>query len=368
MKVHSVSLFNVSLSLVVPFAASSHSAQRLEHILVRVRIGDVEGWGECATTVDPYYLGETVQSSWHILKDFLAPAVVGKDFADVAAFRRAYSGTKGNTFAKCGLEMAAWDAFGKASGASVSKMLGGSRTSIESGVSLGIDKDLGRFFEQIDHHLAQGYRRLKVKIDPSWDLALLEPLRKRYPSVPLVVDANSAYSLKDVAHLKKFDAFDLSMIEQPLAWDDFLDHAELQRQITTPVCLDESIRSVGDARLALQLGSAKILNVKAARLGGLHEAAAVHALCHEHGVPVWCGGMHDYGIGRAANVALASLPGFTLPGDVSGFDKYFVEDLVEPPFIAQDGTLPVRTTPGLGIDVVADRVLAHTIGAWELSA
>lgn len=366
MRVEAVSLYNVSLSLKVPFAASSHAAHRLEHVLVRLRTDAGDGWGECATTTDPYYLGETLRSTWAVLEDFLAPAVVGRSFDSVDAFVAAFASVKGNTFAKCGLEMAAWDALGKASGRSVAAMLGGTRAQVESGVSLGIDRDLGRFFEQIDGHLAQGYRRLKVKIDPSWDVALLGPLRERYPDVPLVVDANSAYTLRDVAHLKELDAFGLSMIEQPLAWDDFQDHAELQRHLTTPVCLDESVRSVADARLALDLGAAKILNVKAARLGGLREAKRVHDLCAERGIPVWCGGMHDYGVGRAANVALASLPGFSMPGDVSGSDKYFVQDVVEPPFVAKDGCLAVRSSPGLGVEVVPDRVLANVTAVREV--
>lgn len=366
MRVEAVSLYNVSLSLKVPFAASSHAAHRLEHVLVRLRTDAGDGWGECATTIDPYYLGETLRSTWAVLEDFLAPAVVGRSFDSVESFRDAYAGVKGNTFAKCGIEMAAWDALGKAEGRSVASMLGGTRARVESGVSLGIDRDLGRFFAQIDGHLAQGYRRLKVKIDPSWDVALLGPLRERYPDVSLVVDANSAYTLRDLDHLKQLDAFGLTMIEQPLAWDDFLDHAELQRHLTTPVCLDESVRSLGDARLALELGAAKILNVKAARLGGLLEAKRVHDLCAARGVPVWCGGMHDYGVGRAANVALASLPGFTMPGDVSGSDKYFHEDVVDPPFVAVAGSLAVREAPGLGIDVLADRVLKSTLAAVEV--
>jgi O-succinylbenzoate synthase len=360
--VERITLSIVSLELINAFRASTHAAKRLEHVLVRAEArGGLVGWGECSTTTDPYYLGETTETAWHIARDFLAPAVLGKPWSTPAEFAALYGLVKGNTFAKAGLEMAAWDLYAQAAGAPVARALGGTRDEIASGVSLGMEPDPGRLFELIDDYRAQGYRRVKLKVGPGHDLDVLERVRARYPDLPLMADANSAYTLDDVAHLKAFDAFDLMMIEQPLAWHDFVDHAKLQRELRTPLCLDESIRSLDDARHALDLGSCRVVNVKVARVGGLVEAKRIHDLCLARGVPVWCGGMHDYGIGRAANVALASLPGFTIPGDVSGSDKYFREDLIEPPFRAVGGAIRVPTGPGWGHEVVEARVRAATL-------
>lgn len=368
MRIDEISVYAVENRLVTPFKASSHSTQKLIHLIVRLRSGDFVGWGECPTLEDPYYLGETTTTALHVLEQFLIPSVLGKDFPDVEAFVAAYPPVKYNTFAKCGLEAAAWDMFGRATGKSVASMLGGMRSEIVSGVSLGIEKDFGLLSELVDRYLAEGYRRVKLKIAPGWDVGYIAKVRERYPDVPLMVDANSAYTLNDVAHLKQLDAFNLSMIEQPLAWDDVIDHATLQREIQTPVCLDESIRTVAAARHAIDLASCKIINVKVARVGGLLEAKRVHDECHRRGVPVWCGGMHDYGPGRAANIALSSLEGFSIPGDVSGFDKYFLEDIVEPPIVAKNGAIPVPTGPGIGYEVVERRVLARACDARRFLA
>ncbi len=368
MRIDEISLYAVENALVTPFAASSHSTQKLVHILVRMRSGDHVGWGECPTLEDPYYLGETTKTALHVLEEFLIPSVIGKEITTPADLVKLFPPVKYNTFAKCGLEAAAWDLVGRVEGRSIANMLGGTRTEIFSGVSLGIDKDFGRLFELIDRYLAEGYRRVKLKIARGWDIALLEKVRVRYPSVPLMVDANSAYTLADIDHLRAFDAFGLTMIEQPLAWDDVIDHATLQRAVKTPICLDESIRTVNAARQAIDLGSCKIINIKVARVGGLLEAKKIHDECSRRGVPVWCGGMHDYGPGRAANIALSSLDAFSIPGDVSGFDKYFVEDIVEPPIVAVGGAIPVPTRPGMGFDVVETRVLARASAARRFTA
>lgn len=368
MRIDEVSMYAVQNRLVVPFAASSHSTEDLTHILVRVRSGDHTGWGECATLEDPYYLGETTKTAWHVLEEFLVPSVVGKQADDVTSFLALWGPVKGNTFAKAGLEMAAWDLFGRASGRSVAQMLGGERDEVLSGVSLGIERDTGRLLGLIEKHVAAGYRRVKLKVAKGHDVQVLEKVRERFPDVPLMVDANSAYTLADAAHLKTFDAFGLTMIEQPLAWDDYVDHATLQRQLATPICLDESIRTLSAARHAIALGSCRVVNVKVARVGGLLEAKRIHDECHAHGVPVWCGGMHDFGVGRAANVALSTLPGFTIPGDVSGFDKYFVEDIVDPPIVATRGAIRPSHRPGLGHEVVDSRVLARVAGAKRFVA
>lgn len=359
MKIDRVDLYEVRMRLKVRFQASTHAADELRHILVRVRSGDVVGWGECAAPNDPYYLGETADSSWHVLESFLVPSVLGKDFADVAAFANAYHHVKANTFARAGLEMAAWDLFGRASGKSVASMIGGTREEIFSGVSLGMEA-FDSLCDRIAQHVAEGYRRVKLKISPGHDAELFEKLRPRFPKVAFMADANSTYTLADTERLRRLDAFDLMMIEQPLAWDDLVDHAKLQKQIKTPVCLDESVKSEAQAKNALELGSCRVLNLKAGRVGGLLEAKRIHDACLAHDVPMWCGGMHDYGVGRAANVALASLPGFTLPGDVSGSDKYFEEDLVDPPILAKNGAIEVPARPGLGYDVVEDRVRKRT--------
>lgn len=368
MRIDEVSLYGVQNRLIVPFAASSHATQELTHILVCLRSGDHVGWGECPTLEDPFYLGETTKTAWHVLEEFLVPSILGKEVADVEGFLALWPPVKGNTFAKTGLEMAAWDLVGRASARSVGEMLGGAREEVLSGVSLGIERDTGRLLDLIAMHLESGYRRVKLKVAKGYDLAVLEKVRARYPDTPLMVDANSAYTLADTAHLKAFDAFNLMMIEQPLAWDDFVDHATLQRAIATPICLDESIRTAASAEHAIKLGSCRIINVKVARVGGLQEARRLHDTCHRNAIPVWCGGMHDYGVGRAANVALSTLPGFTIPGDISGFDKYFLEDIVDPPILATRGAIRPSRAPGLGHTVIESRVLRRASAARRFVA
>lgn len=359
-KVDEVRLSIVRMRLVVPFRASTHGADELLHILVRLRSGDVVGWGEVSTPNDPYYLGETTDLAWGMLSDFLVPKVLGKTFSTVEEFRRLYSVVKGNTFAKAGLEAAAWDVVTQAKGVSLASALGGTRTEITSGVALGMEEE-ARLYELIDDYVAQGYRRVKLKIAPGKDVKVIEGVRRRFPDLPIMADANSAYTLADVDALRALDEFGLTMIEQPLAYDDFVDHAKLQSLIATPVCLDESIRSLNDAKTALALGSCKIVNIKVARVGGLLEAKAIHDLFHAADVPVWCGGMHDYGVGRAANIAISSLPGFSIPGDISGFDKYFTEDLVEPEIRADRGAIAVPDRPGIGYRPVEERIAARTV-------
>ena len=268
---------------------------------------------------------------------------------------------KGNAFARAGLEMACWDALARSQGKPLHALLGGTRGEILSGVSLGIEKGTETLFDRIDQFLAEGYRRIKLKIGPGHDLDVVRQVRRRYPEIPLQVDANSAYTLDDLATLKQLDAFDLLLIEQPLAHDDIIDHARLQAELATPICLDESIHSAADARKALDLGACRVINIKVSRLGGLLEARRVHDYCLARGVPVWCGGMHEFGIGRAANVTIASLPGFTLPGDVSGSDKYYRRDVVAPPILAVNGAIAVPDSPGLGVEPVEDEIRAHTL-------
>ena len=370
MKLVRVDLRIVRLPLIRPFRTSSSVKDSIQHILVRAETADgLVGWGECASPADPYYCPETTETCRHILEDFLVPAVLGREWSTIDEFVALFGPIKGNHFARSGLEMACWDSWAYSRHESLAHLLGGTRCAIASGVSLGIESDLGRTFDQIDQYRAEGYERIKLKIGPGYDVAIVAAVRERYPNTPVQVDANSAYTLADADHLKQLDAFGLLMIEQPLAHDDIIDHATLQKEMTTPICLDESIHSADDARKAIAIGACRIINIKVSRVGGLREAKRVHDVCADHAVPVWCGGMHEFGIGRAANVAIASLAGFSLPGDLSGSNKYYEEDLVAPPIEAVGGQIVVPyDRPGLGFEPVLERIERHTIRALSCSA
>jgi O-succinylbenzoate synthase len=347
-RIERVDLFVVPLPLIRPFETSSSRKDFLEHILVKAYAEGLVGWGEVACSSGPFYNEETTGTCWHILEGFLIPAVLGRPWAQIEELVACYRRVKRNHFAKAGLEMAGWDLLAQAQKQPLARLLGGTRTEILSGVSLGIEANVERLLTLVEQYVGEGYRRIKCKVAPGRDLEVLRRVRERFPTVPVMADANSAYTLADGPMLRAFDDLELLMIEQPLAEDDLVDHAALQRTLRTPLCLDESILSAEHARKALDLGSCRIINIKVSRLGGLLEARRVHDLCHAQGVPVWCGGMHEYGIGRAANVALAALPGFSLPGDVSGSDKYYREDIVEPPVRAVNGAIAVPSAPGLG--------------------
>jgi O-succinylbenzoate synthase len=369
----SVELYLARLPLVRPFTTSSHTKTHLDHILIRVRdLDGAEGWGECASASDPYYCSETSETSWHILRDFLVPGVLGVPWSHPDDAANTWQLVRGNRFAKAGLEMACWDLFTRSQGEPLAAALGGTRREIHSGVSLGIEPSVAGIVEQIEHYLDQGYKRIKMKIGPGRDLVYLRAVRERWPDVLLMADANSAYTLENpehVAALQALDDLNLMMIEQPLGDDDIVDHARLQAQLRTPICLDESIHSLDDARKALDLGSCRIINIKVSRLGGLSEARRVHDLCVARDIPVWCGGMHEFGIGRAANVAICSLRGFTLPGDVSGSDKAYSEDIVDPPIRAHAGTIDVPwQRPGLGFDANFSRIKAASVRELVLEA
>jgi o-succinylbenzoate synthase len=368
MRIERIDLSLVRLPLLRTFRTSSSSEDDQTHILVRVVADGVVGWGECASPADPYYCPETFETCWHLLKDFLAPLVLGREWATIDDLTGFYRLVKGNNFAKAGLEMACWDALARRAGRPLAELLGGSLTEIVAGVSLGIEHDVGALFALIDQYRDEGYRRIKLKIAPGDDIEVVRRVRERYPDLPLQVDANSAYTLDDIETLKQLDDFGLLMIEQPLAHDDIIDHARLQAALRTPICLDESLRSADDARKALDLGACRVINIKVSRLGGLREARRVHDLCRARGVPVWCGGMHEFGVGRAANLAISSLPGFTLPGDISGSDRYYREDLVEPPLRATRGAIPVPRGAGLGVEPVEERVTRHTLRTLTLTA
>lgn len=361
MRIERVEIYHLALPLIHPFETSFGREEVRQTILVAVEAGGLTGWGEAATSAGPWYEYETVETCWHILSEFLGPQVVGQKVAAAEDAVRLMAPVRGHNIAKMGLEAAVWDLVARKHGRSVSQMLGGVRKQVPVGVSIGVQESVAALLDRIGEFWGQGYGRVKIKIKPGWDVDLLRQVRQHFPSLPLMVDANSAYSLADADTLVALDQFDLTMIEQPLAHDDLVDHAELQQRLRTPICLDESVPSLAAARAALALGSGRIINIKPARVGGLTVARAVHDLCQRYDVPVWCGGMLETGIGRAHNVALASLPGFVLPGDISASARYFHQDLVEPPFeINPDGTMTVPTGLGIGVDVVRDRVEAAT--------
>ena len=360
-----VELSLVRLPLLRPFTTSSHTKDHLEHIQVRVvdRSG-AEGWGECACPSDPYYCPETVETCWHILRDFLVPGILGVEWECPDDAAKTWSLVRGNRFAITGLEMACWDLYARARGESIAAALGGTKEAIASGVSLSIERTPEILLEQVERFVAEGYKRMKLKIMPGKDVPVIAAVRERYPDLPIMADANGVYRLDNPAHvaaLKELDQFGLMMIEQPLSYDDIVDHARLQAELSTPICLDESIHSAEDGRKAIDLGACRIINIKPPRVGGLLEAKRLHDVCYERGVPVWCGGMHEFGIGRAANVAISSLPGFTIPGDVSGSDRAYKIDIVDPPIHAERGEIRVPyDRPGLGFDPNPERIAAYS--------
>ena len=361
MRIDQVEIRYLQLPLVHPFETSFGREDMRHTIIVAVRGDGLTGWGEAATSEGPWYEYETVETAWHTLRDFLGPRLVGQDVRTAQDAARLMAPVRGHNLAKMGIEAAMYDLQGQAEGKSVSDLLGGTRDSVLVGVSIGVQGSVPDLLSRIEGFLQQGYRRVKIKIRPGWDVDVVRQVRKRYPDLSLMVDANSAYSLDEADLLVALDEYGLLMIEQPLAHDDLVDHAELQRRLRAPICLDESVPSLAAARAALDLGSGRIINVKPGRVGGLTVASDIHDLCRRRDVPVWCGGMLETGIGRAHNVALASLPGFTLPGDISASARYFHQDIVEPAFIVNpDGTMTVPSRPGLGVRVVLDRVESAT--------
>jgi O-succinylbenzoate synthase len=357
MKLERVEVRHIRLPLRTPFETSFGTTTHKEFLLLAVSADGVTGYGECVADADPYYLPETSGTVFHILRDFLVPFAFTLEIEHPSALFGQLSRVRGHEMAKAALEMAVWELHARREGLPLYRVLGGRGGRIASGVSIGLQKDAGALVERVATEVAAGYRRIKIKIKPGKDVALVAAVRQRFPKVPLMVDANSAYSLADVELLQELDAYDLMMIEQPLAWDDIVDHAALQRSLRTPVCLDESIRSADLARHALDLGACRIVNIKVGRVGGFSGMRQIHDLCAARGVPVWCGGMLESGIGRLANVHLQTLPGFTLPGDTSASARYFEEDLVDPPVVVDAlGTIAVPEGPGIGHAIVASRV------------
>ena len=357
MKIERVGVRLISLPLRRPFQTSFGRTTRKEFLLLSVHAQGLVGLGECVADVLPDYLPETNQTALHVLRDFLLPSLAPRDVGRPEDLASAFTHVRGHEMAKAALEMAVWDLFARRDGVPLGRMLGGEKEAIEAGVSIGLQEDEAALLARVEEEVAAGYRRVKIKIEPGRDVSLVRAVRARFPDLPLMVDANSAYTLADAPTLAALDEHALTMIEQPLGYDDMVDHAVLQRRLRTPLCLDESVHSAEDARRALDIGACRVINVKAGRVGGFAQSRAIAEHCRARGVPVWCGGMLESGIGRLANVHLQTLPGFTLPGDTSASARYFEEDLIEPPVtVSPDGLITVPRAPGLGHEVVWSRV------------
>ncbi|MFI1584972.1 o-succinylbenzoate synthase [Embleya sp. NPDC020630] len=358
-KITGIELRRIAMPLVTPFRTSFGVETTRDVLLVRVVTADHEGWGECGAMSEPRYSSEYVDSVQHVLRRFLIPALP-KDGLDVHDPGRVMAPFTGHRMAKSALETAVLDAHLRAADESFGSYLGAERDRVPCGVSVGIMDSVPELLDAVERYIAEGYVRIKLKIEPGWDLAPVRAVRERFgDDLPLQVDANAAYTLSDAQHLAGLDDFGLQLIEQPLADDDLIRHAALAKRLRTPICLDESITSAADAAAAISLGACSVVNIKPGRVGGYLEARRIHDLARAHGVAVWCGGMLETGLGRAANVALAALPGFTLPGDTSASARYFATDITKP-FVLSDGHLDVPTAPGLGVEPLPDILDAVT--------
>jgi len=352
MKIDSITLHHLCMPLVAPFETSFGREVDRECVLIEIKSEGITGYGECVATRDPGYNYETTGTAIHILKDFIIPIMLGRDVKDAMDFQTLVSGIRGHYLAKAGVEMALWDLLGKRENKSLRDLLGGVREKIEVGVSVGIQESAQSLLRSVAGYVSQGYARVKIKIKPGRDVEDASAVRIEFPNLRLQVDANSAYSLDDIKILKPLDMLNLLLIEQPLFEDDIWDHHKLQEQFETPICLDESIVSPRHARYAIEMDACRVINIKAGRLGGLSQAVMVHDLCRKVSMPVWCGGMLETGIGRASNVALASLPNFVLPGDISASDRYYVRDITNEHFVLNsDSTMDVPRGAGLGVTI-----------------
>jgi o-succinylbenzoate synthase len=366
LKIERIEVRELALPLRHPFETSFGRTTGKEFLLVAVSADGITGYGECVADRDPYYLPETNGTVWHVLEEFLIPLAMPLEISHPRVVWPGLARVRGHEMAKAALEMAVWELWARREGVPLCRVLGGDKSDIEAGVSVGLQEDEAALLRKVEAEVGAGYRRIKIKIKPGRDRRLVRALRDRFGPLPLMVDANSAYTLDDVALLRGLDEFGLMMIEQPLAWDDVVDHAALARELRTPICLDESIRSADAARHAIDLGACRIINIKAGRVGGLAASLAIHDLCRARGIPVWCGGMLESGIGRLANVHLQTLSGFSLPGDTSASARYFEEDLVDPPVtVSAGGLIAVPRGPGIGHEIVWSRVERATVTRRE---
>ena len=369
MKIDSITLHHISMPLVAPFETSFGRETDRQCVLITLQAEGLIGYGECVATRDPGYNYETAGTAWHILKDFIAPLILNQNIGDAQDFQKRVEGIRGHHLAKAGVEMAVWDLLGKRDGKSVKEMFGGTRDKVEVGVSIGIQESAAALVRTVESYLEKGYRRVKIKIKPGREIEETSTVRRAYPDLRLQVDANSAYTLETADALKPLDELGLLLIEQPLYEDDIWDHRRLQAEFKTPICLDESILSPRHARYALEMEACKIINIKPARVAGLSQGLMIHDYCRERNVPVWCGGMLETGVGRASNLAIASLPGFVLPGDISASDRYYQRDITNERFVLNDdSTIDVPNGPGLGVTIDRDALKQFTRSEMFLKA
>lgn len=363
MGIQTIKLHRIHMVLKSPFATAQGTYTDRETIIVEMvdSTGRV-GWGECVAFATPWYTEETTETAWHVLERFLIPALLDQrnDVVHPEQLPELFQTVKRHHMAKASLEMAAWDLYAKQRGIPLSEAIGGTKREVEAGVAIGLQQSEAELFALIESYIQQGYNRIKVKIKPKNDIALIKSIRSRFPKLQLMADANSSYSLRHSELLAQLDRYDLLMIEQPLADDDIVDHAKLQAQLSTPICLDESIVSLERARQAIELGSCRVINIKLGRVGGMTEAKRIHDLCLANGIPVWCGGMLETGIGRAHNIALSSLSGFTIPGDLSASSRYWERDIITPEVTVTSGRIVVPTAPGIGYEVDRDYLQSLT--------
>ncbi|WP_019241752.1 MULTISPECIES: o-succinylbenzoate synthase [Bacillus] len=352
MRIKEVILRQLKMKLIAPFTTSFGTFVDKDFILVEVKNEDgLSGWAESVAFAAPWYNEETIKTNWTMLEDFLIPLILDKEIEHPNEVNELFAHIRKNNMAKSAIEGAIWDLYAKENNQTLSTALGGTAKKIDVGISIGIQKTVPDLLKKIEDALAVGYKRIKMKIQPGWDVDVVRAVREKFPNVPIMADANSAFRMKDIELLKQLDEFNLMMIEQPLSSDDIVDHATLQKQIKTPICLDESIHSVEDARKAVELGSCKIINIKIGRVGGLTEAKKIHDYCKENNIPVWCGGMLESGVGRAHNIALTTLDNFILPGDTAASANYWHKDIIEPEVTVDQGVITVPDNSGIGYEV-----------------
>ena len=362
MKLEKIHLYQLSMPLLTPFETSFGRIDSRECILVEIHSEGLTGYGECPADRDPGYSYETTGTAWHILSEFVIPELLGVDVSDPQVLHRRMLSVRGHLMAKAGLEMALWDLLGQAQGLALKAMLGGVHERVDVGVSVGLQDNPAALVRVVEAYLKQGYRRIKIKIKPGRDVADSRAVREAFPTLRLQVDANSAYTLEMADQLLPLDELGLLLIEQPLDEDDLWDHRRLQAMLSTPVCLDESITSPRHARQALEMAACRVINIKPGRVGGLSRGVAIHDLCRARNIPVWCGGMLETGVGRASNLAIASLPGFTLPGDISATDRYYLEDITNERFtLNADSTIDVPDGVGLGVTIDQRALKKYTL-------
>jgi O-succinylbenzoate synthase len=357
-----ITLREIRMPLVHFFETSFGRTTHRRILLVEVRSEGATGWGEVTAGEFPFYNEEWVDASWLLLRDIMGPKLVGRKIESAAKVGRALPAVRGHRMTAGGLEAAVWDLEARKLGVPLWKHIGGNRGDVACGVSIGIQDSIDQLLGLIEREVAAGYRRVKIKIKPGWDIDVVRRVREKFPDLPLMVDANSAYSLTDADHLKQLDAFNLMMIEQPLAHDDIIDHAKLQQKLNTAICLDECIRSARHAEQAIEMRACRIINIKLGRVGGFSEALLVHNVARAGGIPVWCGGMLESGIGRAHNIALSTLDNFKLPGDVSASKRYWQRDIIQPPVeVLPGGVIELRETPGFGYEIDHDYLKIVTL-------